>query len=359
MRGGKLAHLGGMTGRAARFSALALVAFLAGSCGLPRGAAAQTFTNPLLPSGPDPWVVYHDGFYYYTNTLGDRLALWRTADITRLRTAETRVIWRPPAAGPDSASIWAPELHRIHGRWYLYFAASDRAHDDDAHRHTFVLENAAQDPLQGRWIERGMLRTAYSGIDPTEFSDGGHLYFVYSAYVGAHSDLIIAGMLNPWTLSSRQVDIAHPTEPWEMQGGRQILEGPEFLRGQRGQRFIVYSASACWSDQYALGMLTAARGADLLDPRSWVKSPTPVFHAANGVYATGHNGFFRSPDGKEDWIIYHANSGPHEGCGKDRSPRIQPFTWKADGTPDFGVPVAAGVSLQAPSGTSANRPKRL
>jgi GH43 family beta-xylosidase len=330
--------------------ALALVASSAGWCFPVRHAAVDTFSNPLLPSGPDPWVIYRGGFYYYTNTLGDRIALWRTRDITRLRTAETKTVWRPPAAGPDSASIWAPELHWIRGRWYLYFAASDRAHNDDAHRHIFVLENAAADPLAGRWIERGMLRTRYPGIDPTEFSDGGRLYFVYSAYVGSHSDLIIATMPNPWTLSSRQVDIAHPTKPWQMQGGRQILEGPEFLGGPRGQRFIVYSASACWSDQYALGMLTAAPGADLLDPRSWSKSPAPVFHAsaANGVYATGHNGFFKSPDGKEDWIIYHANSAPHEGCGKDRSPRIQPFKWRLDGTPDFGIPVRTGVPLQAP-----------
>ncbi len=222
----------------------ALLAFCAASCGLGRGAAAETFTNPLLPSGPDPWVIYRNGFYYYTNTLGDRIALWRTRDITRLRTAEMRVIWRPPATGPDSASIWAPELHWIRGGWYLYFAASDRAHNDDAH--------------------------------------------------------------------------------------------------------------ACWSDQYALGMLTAAPGANLLDPRSWTKSPAPVFHAsvANGVYATGHNGFFKSPDGREDWIIYHANSGANEGCGKNRSPRIQPFTWKPDGTPDFGIPVPTSLALRAPSNAS-------
>lgn len=346
---------------AAGLCALAFLAFCAGSSAAVRGAAAETFTNPLLPSGPDPWVAYHDGYYYYTNTLGDRLALWRTRDISRLRTADMKIIWRPPSAGPDSASIWAPELHWVHGRWYLYFAASDRAHNDDAHRHIFVLENTAKDPLEGRWLGRGMLRTRYPGIDPTEFSDGGRLYFMYSAYVGSHSDLIIARMLNPWTLAPRQVDIAHPTEPWEMQGGRQILEGPEFLGGRRGQRFIVYSASACWSDQYALGMLTAAPGADLLDPHSWTKSPAPVFHAsaANGVYATGHNGFFKSADGKEDWIIYHANSRPHEGCGKDRSPRIQPFTWRSDGTPDFGTPVRTGVPLQAPGGTVANTPKRL
>ncbi|RYE56554.1 MAG: glycosyl hydrolase family 43, partial [Sphingobacteriales bacterium] len=30
------------------------------------GAQAQTFTNPLLPSGADPFSFYKDGYYYYT-----------------------------------------------------------------------------------------------------------------------------------------------------------------------------------------------------------------------------------------------------------------------------------------------------
>src|SRR5690348_3978204 len=109
--------------RVARACVPALLAIGVGSCGLAGSAAAETFVNPLLPSGPDPWVIRHDGFYYYTNTLGNRIALWRTWDITRLRTAEEKVIWRPPAAGPDSASVWAPELHWIRGKWYLYFTA--------------------------------------------------------------------------------------------------------------------------------------------------------------------------------------------------------------------------------------------
>jgi GH43 family beta-xylosidase len=320
--------------------------------GAPAARANGTFTNPLLDSGADPWVVYDRGYYYYTNTLGDRLQIWKTKDITQLRSAVTKVVWRAPAAGPNSASIWAPELHRLRGRWYLYFTGADRAHDDDDHRHQFVLENAAADPLSGEWIDRGMLSTDHTGIDGTVFSDQGRLYFVYSAYVGPNSDLVIARMLNPWTLSRTQVDIAQPTFEWEEQGGRQILEGPEFLRGRRGQRILLYSASACWSDNYSIGMLTAAPGKNLLDAASWVKMPEPVFKASpqNSVYAPGHNGLFKSPDGREDWIIYHANSGPGQRCDRRRSPRIQKFTWRSDGLPDFGAPAAAGIALQAPSG---------
>ncbi len=118
--------------------------------------------------------------------------------------------------------------------------------------------------------------------------------------------------------------------------------------------FLVYSASGCWTDYYALGMLTASANSNLLDPASWKKSPEPVFKASseNSVFAPGHNAFFKSPDGKQDWILYHANDKPGEGCGKDRSPRIQQFSWRKDGTPDFGIPVKTGISTPVPSGTN-------
>lgn len=314
-------------------------------------AAAETFTNPLLPSGADPWVTQRNGVYYYTNTLGNRITLWKTRDMARLDQAPKTVVWRAPASGLDYASIWAPELHYICGKWYLYFTASDKAHDDDAHRHTFVLENTSTDPTHGTWVSRGMVNTRHTGIDATVFELRGQLYFVYSAYVGDHSDLIVARMRNPWTLTGPQVDIAHPTFAWEMKGGRKILEAPEFIRGPTGRVFLTYSASACWSDDYALGLLSAPADADPTDPQSWRKSPHPVFAQSrtHGVYAPGHNGFFLSPDGRQNWIIYHANSGPDWKCDSRRSPRMQPFRWRADGSPDFGTPVPVGVPMAAPS----------
>ncbi|GAB2538833.1 glycoside hydrolase family 43 protein [Rhodanobacter koreensis] len=303
-------------------------------------AGTPTVQHPLLPSGPDPWVTQRDGFYYYTNTQGDRISLWKTTDMRRLAETAPVVVWRPPAKGDHSVSIWAPELHFLDGKWYLYYTAADKAHDDDAHRHVFVLENAAPDPTQGRWIDKGMLKTHFTGIDGTVFEHGGRRYFVYSAYVDDHSDLVIAPMSNPWTLAEPQVDIAHPTFAWEMQGGRKILEAPEFLDGPGGKVFLTYSASACWSDDYALGLLTADTHADLLDPRSWTKSPTPVFASSprHGIYAPGHNGFFKSPDGKQDWIIYHANGGAGWKCTGRRAPYIKQFHWSAQGTPIFGEP---------------------
>ena len=318
----------------------------------PDAGATNTFSNPLLNSGPDPWVMQHDGYYYYTHTLGNRIALWRTRDLTDLARAEQRTLWTPPATGANSHSIWAPELHRLNGKWYLYYSATASGHRDDAHRGVFVLENASENPIEGQWTDRGRVNTERAGIDGTVFEHSGTLYFAYSPYVGAVSAIAIARLANPWTIAGREAVIASPNKPWEDQGGRRILEGPQFLKGPTGEIFMTYSAGACWSDNYALGLLAARPNGDLLEPSTWSKHPDPVLKSGNGVFATGHNGFFTSPDGREQWIVYHANSGPGMGCTSKRSPYIQRIAWTRDGAPEFGTPTPPTVRIEKPSGTS-------
>lgn len=335
---------------------LALFACASGTGGLPVASPetrSETFSNPLLDSGPDPWVTQHDGYYYYTHTLGRRIALWRTRDLSELADAERRTVWTPPATGANAHSIWAPELHRLDGKWYLYYSATAAGHRDDAHRAVFVLENASENPLEGEWIDRGRVNTRNAGIDGTVFEHAGSRYFAYSPYVGSVSVIALARMANPWTIEGEEVIIARPDRPWEDQGGRRILEGPQFLQGPVGDVFFTYSAGACWSDNYALGLLQARRGGDLLDPASWSKHPLPVLTSANGIFATGHNGFFTAPDGREQWIIYHANSGPGMGCTSKRAPYMQRIEWTAAGQPQFGEPKPPTVRLKKPSGTSA------
>jgi len=314
--------------------------------------AAGTFNNPLQTNGPDPWVIRQGGYYYYTNTTGNDLQIWKTRKLSEVSAAKPAVVWTPPATGPNSSQIWAPELHFLDGKWYIYYTASDKTAADDDHRYVFVLENASADPTTGTWVDKGKVNTRYTGLDGTVFEHGGQRYFVYSAYIGPQSTLAIAPMQNPWTLQAGQeMTIATPTLAWEKGGGRQILEGPEFLPGKKGQLFIVYSASACWDDNYSLGMLTARAGSDLLKPESWTKAPQPVFHAStgNGVWGTGHNSFTKSPDGREDWIVYHAKAAADGKC-EGRSSRMQKFGWNADGTPDFGAPVPLTAPQARPSG---------
>ncbi|SDK20831.1 Beta-xylosidase, GH43 family [Catalinimonas alkaloidigena] len=319
--------------------------FLCGS-----GFAQTTFTNPLLDNGADPWVFLKDGTYYYTQTLGNRLAIWKTKDLTQLAQATPVTVWKPPQSGPNSEAIWAPELHFLYGKWYLYYTATDAANPGDATRYVFVLENASADPQTGTWVDRGRVNTTYAGLDGSVFTWKGQLYFLYSAYVGPQSRLYLARMENPWTLTGPQVELAQPLYEWEKFGEREILEGPEFLVGRNGKVCIVYSASACWDDNYALGLLTASGDSDLMDPAAWTRSVRPVFgtSAKNNVYGPGHNCFTTSPDGTEDWIVYHAKATANGEC-RERNVRMQPFGWHADGTPHFDEPVDTDHPLPKPS----------
>ncbi|MCR5886426.1 glycoside hydrolase family 43 protein [Hymenobacter sp. J193] len=338
------------------FPRVALLSFLLGAGSTPAAWAQQppaaTFRNPLRAEGPDPWVARQGGYYYYTHTTGENITLWKSKTLSGVKEAPAAVVWMPPATGPNSTQLWAPELHRLDGKWYLYYTATDKANPGDNSRFVFVLENAAADPTTGQWVDKGKVNTQHSGLDGSVFELGGKRYFLYSAYVGPQSVLAIAPMQNPWTLlPGKEVIIARPTFDWEKGGGRQILEGPEFLPGRQGQLLVVYSASACWDDNYALGMLTAPKGSDPLKPESWTKAAQPVFKpsAENGVWGTGHNCFTRSPDGREDWLVYHAKAAADGKC-EGRSSRMQKFTWNPDGTPNFGAPVPLTQPQPKPSG---------
>jgi GH43 family beta-xylosidase len=321
----------------------------------------KTFTNPLLPSGADPWVIYHNGYYYYTNSLQNRLNIWRTKNLAELASAEKKTVWTPPANTQYSKELWAPELHFLNNKWYIYFAADDGSNNN--HR-LYVLENTAADPLTGTWEFKGKVGDATDkwAIDGSVFTHKGQLYMIWAGWEGAENgqqDIYIAKMKNPYTIDGPRVKISSPLYDWEKNGDLHdannpphvnVNEGPEILK-HGNKLFLVYSASGCWTDFYALGMLTASVNSNLLDPKSWKKSKEPVFKKSeeNGVYAPGHNSFFKSPDGTEDWIIYHANSKPGQGCGGFRSPRMQKFTWNKDGTPNFGTPVKENTPLAIPS----------
>ncbi|MBY5960140.1 glycoside hydrolase family 43 protein [Membranicola marinus] len=319
-----------------------------------------TFTNPILPSGADPYSTWHDGYYYYTHTVGDRLILWKTDNLANLSSAEKRTIWVPPSGEMFSKNIWAPEFHFIEGRWYVYFAADDG--DNNNHR-MYVMENKSEDPFQGDWEFKGKVGTHLDrwAIDGNVFTYKDQLYMIWSGWPGnenGQQNIYIAEMENPWTIRGIRVLISEPDFPWEKQGDLtndpntlhlNVNEGPQFLTHDE-RVFIVYSASACWTDYYSLGLLSFDGSGDLMDPSAWTKSPQPIFKQSleNGVYGPGHNSFFKSPDGSEDWILYHANSNPGEGCGHKRSPRMQKIEWNTDGTPHLGVPVSENTVLKIP-----------
>ncbi|MBQ5947975.1 family 43 glycosylhydrolase [Massilia sp. ST3] len=330
-----------------------LACALASASMLSAAAAATDFANPLVLQRADPHVTLHaDGFYYYTATVPeyDRIELRRVRSLNELGKAEAKVVWRRHESGPMSRNIWAPELHHIDGKWYLYFTAG-RA-DAPFDIRLYVLENAAANPLDGQWVEKGQLKTGWESfaLDATTFSLKGQRYLAWTQRPpasGKHMTAVyIAKMDSPLSIAGPAVLLTKPDYGWE-KIKFDVNEAPAVL-ARNGRVFMTYSASATDAN-YALGMLSASDSANLLDPSAWTKSPTPVLasSAATGQYGPGHNSFTTSPDGKTDILVYHARNyrditgdSLHD---PNRHTRAQAIRWRADGTPDFGVPVADAV----------------
>jgi GH43 family beta-xylosidase len=327
--------------------------------------APCTFTNPL-GSGQDPWIVRHDGSYYFIESDAVGITVYRSPSITNPKQNGV-VVWRPPRKGWNRSNVWAPELHFIDGKWFIYYAAGSSG-PPYVHQHAGVLESPTADPQVGPYIDHGTLYTGDSiatghanrwAIDLTVHTLGGQRYAVWSGWADSATtdrtpqQLYMARMSNPWTIATNRVRLSAPTESWEQPStakGLALEEGPEFLEHE-GKVFIVYSTGESWLPAYKLGQLwLRAPLTDPMNPDSVVKTG-PVFTGTPTVFGVGHASFTTSPDGSEDWIMYHAKVDTTPGWRRDI--RTQRFEWHPDGSPDFGVPIAAGVPLRMPSGQCA------
>lgn len=142
--------------------------------------------------------------------------------------------------------------------------------------------------------------------------------------------------------------IAAPEYDWEQEDSP-VLQGPYGIVSPSGTTYLVYSADSCSTPAYKLGAMGLAQDADPLSPDSWAKFTEPIFTTANGLYGPAHNTFFKSPDGTEDWQVFHANVDPNGGCGRARQTFIQPISW-ADDEPDLGEPLPVGTEITPPFG---------
>lgn len=297
----------------------------------------------------DPYVYRHgDGCYYFTASVPayDRIVLRRADHLTQLCDAPEHTIWTAHESGPMSKHIWAPELHYLFGRWYIYFAAGER--DDIWNIRPYVLECCDEDPITGTWSELGKMKAAPEdefsfrafSLDATVFTRGEEHYFVWAEKVGVGkqiSNLYIARMKDGASLDTVQVLLTTPDYDWERHGFW-VNEGPAVIR-RNGKIFLTYSASDTGVN-YCMGMLTADEEADLLDPRSWKKERYPVLKtdAARGIYGPGHNSFTCDEDGN-DIMVFHARTEAQivgdPLYDPNRHAMLQKLRW-SDGKPIFG-----------------------
>jgi GH43 family beta-xylosidase len=297
-------------------------------------------------------MIFHGGFYYYCESR-DKRSIWlrRARTIHGIGQDPGVCVWNAPARGGNTNNVWAPELHLLDGRWFIYYAADD---GNNRNHRMWVLEAEGSDPCS-RYRCRGSLDTGGWAIDGTILSlESDRRFFVWSGWPGKRNgqqNLYVAPMANPVTISGPRVLVATPDQPWE-RVAMPICEGPQVLK-RNGDIFIVYSASGSWTPDYCLGLLHN-RTLDVLNPAAWAKYG-PVFKKTDQVWGVGHCSFVKSLCQSEDWMIYHSKSSLRPGW-EDRDVHAKPFTWNSQGFPEFGAPLPRTNPLTA---TLSTRPRQV
>ena len=323
--------------------------------------AESEYPNPLVEERADPYVIKaDDGYYYFTASYPqrgnndregyDRVILRRSKTLEGLGEAEEITIWDEKNEKNCHRYIWAPELHKIGGKWYVYFAGSTGAGSVWDIR-CFVLECDSDDPYTGNWTLKGKFRPsagdtfAFSGfsLDMTYFENNGEHYVIWAQIAGT-SNLYIAKIdpESPWKLTTKGTLIAAPEYYWE-KARHAVCEGASVLI--RDGKVMVFYSAAGTGPEYCVGLLTADVDADLLSKKSWTKYEEPVLTSEDleGEYGPGHNSFTVDENG-DTVFVYHARSqkcfeGKCGFAGQDplvdpcRHARARKVYWTEDGMP--------------------------
>jgi GH43 family beta-xylosidase len=277
--------------------------------------------------GQDPWVVAHEDSLLLVQTAGGnrRVVVKRFTDLEHMDRNVEKVIWAPSGVGGRGRDLWAPELHQLDGRWYLYVAAGEgRA----ASRRMYAL--VADDPFGPYTMLGAVSDPAHDvwAIDLTVFREADGLYAVWSGWEGADDgfpqNLYIAPMANPWTIGGERRCLSRPEHDWEMSVAA-VNEGPEVIRHPgSGRLFLIYAADASWTQAYKMGLLECT-GGDVADPASWHKLPYPWFTGG------GHGCVVDTRAGT--YLVYHRKLSGDPGWA-DREIRWAPLSWNAAGYPE-------------------------
>ncbi len=314
----------------------------------------QRFSFPLAKGYGDPVLFPWKGKWYYTSTNDNRddIGLYvregdTVEDLFSEGVREHLILPFSPERGFEQ-TFWAPEFHVIGGALYLLFAVSGHVWGPQCHLMKkkkggrITDPEAWENPIRVTKKDGSFLAEDAITLDMTfvRAQSGSYVIWSYREHIGTPLDsgsmLYIASIdeQKPWQLTSDPVLLTRPLYGWENVSGTINNEGPHaFVKN--GTVHVTYSGGSANRYTYALGLLTADASDNLLDPRAWHKSISPVltFLSVEGEYGPGHNSFFTNEEG-ELMIAYHAETSLSDTLRCDGIRRVH---FRQDQTPYFGM----------------------
>ena len=350
-------------------------------CALPVTASAETLNSTKVRSAADPWLCTDGEYYYLTMTGSTKIAVFRSKTLAGFASqsvngnisydsAQDPTVTDLFGDGAKLSGTWSPEIHYFSEKeapgnsgWYMFLALRNST-GDSSQIQMVVLKSTSGTP-KGPYGHPVTGQRNYSqpvlNSDGTRYTDWGcgmssltiaegpykGIYTTWVTEVGRGSSgsdgdfyqkIMIAKMVNPWTIGSEPGVVTTPTQTWEYKGSSsthpRVVEGATALYGTRGDVYITYAGSGYWTD-YGIGQLTWS-GGDPLKTESWVKlsdrlgegltTYNPVFQANKnlGLIGAGHASFVTDANGN-GFLCYHSYSYLAGEKSSGRSAYIEPY----------------------------------
>ena len=269
------------------------------------------YLNPIFPGDhPDPSVLKDGDDYYMTFSSFDAypgLVVWHSRDL---------VNWQPigPALFRNVGSVWAPDLVKHGGRYYIYFPARTAEY-----RSNYVVW---ADRITGPWSEPIDLKLPL--IDPGHaVGEDGKRYLFLSG--GRYVPLADDGFSTAGEVKHTYDGWRYPDD-WVVESFSQ--EGPKILR--HGEYFHMILAEGGTAGPPTGHMIVSARSKSIHGP--WENSPhNPIARALSAEerwWSKGHGTLVEGPD-RHWYIVYHAYEKGFLTLG--RQTLLEPVEWTADG----------------------------
>lgn len=328
----------------------------------------KTYKNPFLIERADPFIgkgsVCFMGtekeYYFFTSSYPavgdvehgyDRIILRRASTVEGLSCAEEVTVWEAHEDGEFCYHIWAPEIHKIGGIWYILFTAAPKS--DRWQIRPCMLRCVDEEKMMEKsgWQEIGHVKALKEdhfsfrefSLDMTYLENRGNHYMAW-AQKGEKSNIYMAKIRpeTPWQLDSMPILLTTPEYPWEIVNEK-VNEGPFFWK-ENGRIYLFFSASGTGSE-YCVGCMYAEEDSDLMDCSSWKKLDHPIFSTADvpDEYGPGHNSVVKDEEGTT-LFVYHARPSEHDKgtCGYSnchplydpcRHTRIRRLIWDEEKLP--------------------------
>jgi beta-xylosidase len=269
------------------------------------------YLNPIFAGDhPDPSILKDGDDYYMTFSSFDAypgLVVWHSRDLAN---------WQPigPALSRNVGSVWAPDLVRHRGRYYIYFPART-----DSYRSNYVVW---AERISGPWSEPIDLKLPH--IDPGHaVGEDGKRYLFLSG--GRYVPLADDGLAIAGEVKHAYAGWKYPDE-WIVESFSQ--EGPKMLK--HGEYFQMILAQGGTAGPPTGHMIVSARSKSIHGP--WENSPynplARTLSAEERWWSKGHGTLVEGPDGRW-YVVYHAYEKGFLTLG--RQTLLEPIVWTADG----------------------------